>query len=134
MTVSTRKTIFRHHPYLLPIMSFHFGPNFFDSIYPSNIYSKIFRHCFIKKKHFCLEGLISCFVTVCGIILLIMICIIRIFSQKSKRNSRCPSSGPNAGPVRKDSKMKESSSNVFVQLNKSKDIRKFQKNLCWKIL
>lgn len=60
-----------------------------------------------------------------------MICIIRLFSQKSKRNSRFPATGQNAGtnggPVRKDSKMKESSSNVFVQLNESKNIRKFQK-------
>ena len=57
-----------------------------------------------------------------------MICIIRFFSQKSKRNSRFPTSDPsggqNGGPGRKDSTMKESSSNVFVQLNKSKDIRK----------
>ena len=101
----------------------------------------LLRHCFIKKKHFCLEGLISCFVTVCGLIFLIMICIIRLFSQKSKRNSRIPMSDRNealyegrtgGGPYRserKDSIMVESSSNVFVQLNKSKDIRKFSGNI-----
>ena len=104
-----------------------------DRSFKQCITFQLFRHCFIKKKHFCLEGLISCFVTVCGIILLIMICIIRFFSQKSKRNSRFPvSDGPNGtgcndGPGRKDSTMKESSSNVFVQLNKSKDIRKHSK-------